>query len=211
MPALDFDSLRKAPKWLVGFSDWTALHLEAQRLGIMTLHAHNVAGLGRADAHARAEWCSALEQPELPQRFENLTVYQAGDACGRLWGGNLTVLFTCHASGQLALPRGSVLVLEDVAETSYRIDRMLTALLQARVLDHVSAILLGEFSDCSAGKYAVPTHEVLAERLCQLGVPILADLPLGHGRRNLPLLLGANARVEGAAGRLLVNSNPDPA
>jgi len=130
LPHLKLEALARAPKWLVGFSDFTALHVEAQALGIMTLHAHNVAGLGRGHSQTRALWSSAIEHPELPRCFEALSVYNAGTARGCLWGGNLTVLFTCLASGRLKPPRGAVLLLEDVAETSYRIDRMLTALLQ---------------------------------------------------------------------------------
>jgi len=67
-PDLRLDALVERPKWIVGFSDLTALHLEAVRAGVMSLHAHNVAGLGRGDAAARHAWSSALEGPQ-PHRF----------------------------------------------------------------------------------------------------------------------------------------------
>lgn len=207
-PDLDLAGLRRAPKWIVGFSDVTALHLEVQRAGIASLHAHNVAGLGRGDAHARQAWLNALERPLQPRRFEQLSVLRPGRAAGPLAGGNLTVLFCAHAAGRLTLPDDAVLVLEDVAETSYRIDRMLTALLQSGALDRVRAVVLGEFLECSAGKYRVPTPEVLLERLTLLDVPILADLPVGHGRHNLPLLLGARAELDSAQGRMAVIPTP---
>ena len=201
-PELDLEPLLRSPKWLVGFSDLTALHLELSRAGMMSLHAHNVAGLGRGDAGARAAWCRALEQPEAPIVLEGLTSLHAGTASGRLCGGNLTVLFAAQAAGRFRLPPGAILLLEDIGETSYRIDRMLTALLQSRALEGIGGIVLGEFTDCSAGKYQVPTEQVLRERLCGLGVPILADLPVGHGRRNVPLRLGAQAHLDASRGTL---------
>ena len=169
----------------------------------MTLHAHNVAGLGRGDAVARDAWVSALERPAAV-RFDGLRVLHGGEAEGPLLGGNLTVLFAAHAAGRLRLPARAILLLEDVDEPSYRIDRMLSALVQAGALEHVSGIVLGEFTDCSPGRYGVPTEHVLAERLGLLGVPVLAGLPVGHGRHNAPLVLGAPARLSARTSSLVV-------
>ena len=203
-PELDVEPLLRSPKWIVGFSDLTALHLELTRSGIMSLHAHNAAGLGRGDAGSRDAWCRALEHPEAPIVLEGLTPMHAGTASGPLCGGNLTVLFAAHAAGRFRAPRDAILLLEEVGEVSYRIDRMLTALLQSGALAGVSGIALGEFTDCSPGKYHVPTHEVLFERLSCLGVPVLAGIPVGHGRSNLPLRLGARAQLDATLGRLLI-------
>jgi len=121
--------LLRNPKWLVGFSDVTALHVEAQRLRVASLHADNVAGLGRGDARARARFLSALEKPLAVRRFDGLASWRGGAATGTLAGGNLTLLATAAVAGRLALPDGAVLALEDVTEASYRVDRMLSALL----------------------------------------------------------------------------------
>jgi muramoyltetrapeptide carboxypeptidase len=193
---LDWSAFERAPRWIVGFSDTTALHCEALRRGVVSLHAHHVSGLGRVDAPARLRWVEALEQPLAEIAWENLEVWCPGEAAGDLFGGNLTLLFTLAASGQLHVPRGAVLFLEDVTETSYRIDRMLTALHAGGHLARAGAVVLGGFTDCSAGKYDVPVAEVLRERLVPLGVPVLAGLPVGHGDRNDPLPLGRFARVQ---------------
>lgn len=197
VPQLDLAPLRRHPKWLVGFSDLTALHVEAARLGVASMHAHNVAGLGRADPVAREQWTTALEAPT---RRRTLTVQSwiPGRARGPLFGGNLTLLFTCAASGRLSPPPGAVWFLEDVTETSYRIDRMLTALLDCGALDSAAAVVLGDFTDCSAGLYRVEVEAVLRERLQRLRVPLAAGVPAGHGRHNVPLCLGAPAEVDGA-------------
>ena len=109
-PNLELGPLVDRPKWIVGFSDLTALHVEAARVGVMSLHAHNAAGLGRGDAVAREAWLNALERPS-PTTFEGLTVFHPGEAEGRLSGGNLTVLFAAHAADRLRLATGAILLL----------------------------------------------------------------------------------------------------
>ncbi|MFO7181722.1 MAG: LD-carboxypeptidase [Pseudomonadota bacterium] len=201
-----WDRLRQSPKWIVGFSDVTALHVEAQGVGVCSMHAENAAGLGRGDAAARTRWIEALERPDLVRTFSGLTVLVRGSAHGPLVGGNLTVLFTAHAAGRLRLPEGCILALEDVAEASYRIDRMLTALLVSGALDRVAGVVLGDFTDCSAGVHRVSVEAVLAERLGTLRVPVLAGLPFGHARPNVPLPLGMPARLDADTGCLTVGS-----
>jgi muramoyltetrapeptide carboxypeptidase len=132
---------------------------------------------------------------EKSQQFTDLRPLAPGRAEGRIFGGNLTVLFAEAAAGRLHIPDGSILLLEDVNETSYRIDRMLTALLDGGHLSCASGVLLGDFVDCSAGKFDVPVSDVLLGRLARLGVPISGDFPSGHGRRNRPLLLGSRASL----------------
>jgi muramoyltetrapeptide carboxypeptidase len=131
---VDLAALLESPKWLVGFSDATMLHVALARLNIASMHAHNVCGLGRADAHARSRWMAALETPHACRIVSGLQTWQSGSASGRLFGGNLTVLHTCAAAGRLRVPDGSVLVIEDVTESSYRLDRMLTTLAAAGAL-----------------------------------------------------------------------------
>jgi len=198
--AASLASLARDPKWIVGFSDLTTLHVECARLGIASLHAHNCAGLGRGDAVARAALIDALEQPLRPRAFEGLETWRSGSATGTLFGGNLTVLFTLAAAGRLFVPDGAVLFLEDVTESVYRLDRMLSALLVAGALDRVAAVALGELTDCPMGPHGVPAEQAVRERLLELGVPMVAGVPAGHGRYNAPLVLGAPARV--GAGRL---------
>jgi muramoyltetrapeptide carboxypeptidase len=197
-------ALLDAPKWFVGFSDVTAAHAEATRLGVASLHAHNVAGLGRGDARARSRWQEALEDPQSTRRYSGLTTWHGGVANGRLAGGNLTVLVACAAAGRLRLPDGCVLVVEDVSESSYRLDRMLTALLVAGALDRVAGVAVGDFFDCAPGRFEVPVEAVLAERLAELRVPTVAGLPIGHGRHNDPIVMGLPARLDATNGELVI-------
>jgi muramoyltetrapeptide carboxypeptidase len=192
---LDWSLLRSAPRWIVGFSDVTALHVEAARQGVASLHASNLSGLGRGDAALRNALVETLEHPHETRSFEGLTTLVAGEASGTLFGGNLTLLHACAAAGRLALPERCILLLEDVSERPYRIDRMLTTLIVGKHLDAVSGVVLGEFDRCTAGPDGVTTDDVLAERLALLRVPIAAGLPVGHGRHNHPLVLGTPASL----------------
>ena len=199
-----FRELERAPKWLVGFSDITLLHPEAQRVGLCSIPGENAAGLGRAHHRTRELWVETLEAPYRSRRYESLACIHPGRASGPLVGGNLTLLFTAQAAGRLYLPQGAILALEDVTEQSYRIDRMLTALLQSRALDAVAGIVLGDFTDCSPGPHRVPVETVLAERLGGLRVPVLAGVPFGHGTRNDPLVFGQPATLDANEGRLII-------
>lgn len=204
---VDFSALRRAPKWLVGFSDVTALHVEAQAVGVASLHAHHAAGLGRGDAHARSAWLAALETPLAPRSLAGRAL-RAGKVRGPLWGGNLTVLFTCAVTGRLQLPPGSILALEDVTESSYRIDRMLSALRVGGHLRNVAGVALGGFTDCPPGPHGVPVEQVLASELLSCNVPVVAGLPFGHDLPNQPLLLGVDAELDADAGCLRLGQLP---
>jgi muramoyltetrapeptide carboxypeptidase len=101
------------------------------------------------------------------------------------------------AAGRLVVPAGCVLVLEDVDERPYRIDRMLTSMRLAGHLTRPAAIVLGSFTGSVAGKDGVTVEQVLAERTRDLGVPVLARAPFGHGGENLAFVLGREAVVRG--------------
>lgn len=197
--------LIKRPKWLIGFSDPTALHLEASRVGVASLHASNVAGLGQFDATTHSEWLQAVEAPTAPRTMPG-EVWIRGHARGPLVGGNLTLLTMMAAAGRLSLPEGCILALEDVTESSYRVDRMLTVLETAGHFDRVAGFALGHFTDCSPGPFRVSVEAVLRE-LARLDRPIVAGLEFGHQRPNRPLTLGANALLDAERGRLIT---PEP-
>ncbi len=200
----DYGSLLRHPKWIVGFSDITALHVEALSVGVASLHGPNAAGLGRSDDWTRRRFVTALESPTSPAIFSGLQTLRPGRASGVLSGGNLSLLFTCQATGRLHLPANSILVLEDVTEASYRVDRMLSALLASGAFDRIGGVVLGDFTDCPEGPHRVPLRSVLLERLGTLGVPVVAGLRFGHERWNDFVPLGMDAELDADSARLTV-------
>lgn len=206
--ALSFRDFAAHPRWIVGFSDITALHVEAARVGVASIHGPHLTAVGRGDARARAGLVRALEDPLAARVYEGLGVVREGVAAGPLFGGNLALLHACAAAGRLEVPPGCVLLLEDVTEKPYRVDRMLSALAVGGHLARAGAVVLGDFTQCDPGPDRVTVDQVLREALAGLGVPVVSGVPVGHGLRNDPVVLGGMARVEarGREGRLLLGS-----
>ncbi len=196
---LDWTALATAgPKWLIGFSDVTALHQAfAARLGLATVHGPGVAGLPTVRADA-AEALRALLFERTIQRLTG-TPGGGGVAEGVLVGGNLAVLAALAGTPDSRPARDSIALLEDVGEAPYRLDRMLTQLLQAGWFDGVRGIACGDFTDC--GDPALVAR-VLRARLGPLGVPMVLDLPIGHLRANFGVPLGRPVRIDGDVGTL---------
>jgi muramoyltetrapeptide carboxypeptidase len=122
----------------------------------------------------------------------------------------------CHLCGTRFLPdlRGAILLIEEIAEPPYRIDRMLTHLRLTGVLDQVAGVVVGRLLRCDApqGRPPLPIEAtaVVAERLADLDVPVAAGAPVGHGDRNVALPLGLEAVLDAAAGTLTFSAaTPD--
>lgn len=191
--ALPWAAFAKEPKWIVGFSDVTALHVECWRAGVASVHGPNVTGLGRATPWQRSCFMAALEAPGHPREWPLVPLVR-GSARGAVVGGNLALLAAQAAAGRLLVPDGAVVAIEDVAERPYRVDRMLTSL--GPHLVRAGAIVFGSFTDCDAGPDGVTVDEVLGERARALGVPAAHGAPFGHGAQNEAFVLGRHAQVE---------------
>jgi muramoyltetrapeptide carboxypeptidase len=189
------------PKLLVGFSDVTALHALWARAGLGSIHGPMVATLGRVGGVALERFVAAIEGAA-PMRFTGLTTLATGRAAGRLIGGNLTVLAALLGTPYAPPLQDAVLLLEDVGERPYRVDRMLTTLIQAGWLSQVRAIALGAFTDPAPASDGVTVEDVLRERLSGLGVPVVAGLRVGHIDDNHPIVLGARVAIDADAGTL---------
>jgi muramoyltetrapeptide carboxypeptidase len=202
---LDWQSLAQArPKALVGFSDITSLHQAfAARLGLSTIHGPSVSSLASADEESRGHLRSMLLDPApgttlTPSPARRLV---GGRAEGVLVGGNLALLAAGIGTGGSLASAESIVVLEEVGEAPYRLDRMLTQLLRAGWFDGARGIVVGGLTDCGP---AEDLHEVLADRLVPLGLPMVVDAAFGHARRNLAFPLGVPAVLDADAGTLVL-------
>jgi muramoyltetrapeptide carboxypeptidase len=198
LDALPWDALAAAPKWIVGFSDVTALHAAALARGVRSIHGPNATGLGRAATPLeRAALIHALEAVGEPPCWRGLDVLRAGRAEGPVVGGNLALVHAMAAAGRLVVPPGAIVLLEDVTERPYRIDRMLTSLRLAGAFARASAVVFGSFSQCDPGPDGVTIRDVLAGLSRDLVIPIAANAPFGHALPNHAFVHGAPARIEG--------------
>jgi muramoyltetrapeptide carboxypeptidase len=199
LDALDLEPLRSRPKLLIGFSDITALHAAWSRQGIGSIHGPMVAAVGRGTEAQLARVIEALEGRHV-RELTGLRVLVPGRGQGPLLGGNLAVL--CSLLGTPFMPDldGAVLLLEDVGERPYRIDRMLTSLRQSGALARLAGILLGAFTNAEPGSDRMTVDDVLLDRLGDLGVPVLSGAPIGHIDDNEPVPLGALVELDSTAG-----------
>ncbi|WP_431964373.1 S66 peptidase family protein [Actinacidiphila sp. bgisy160] len=204
---LDWEALRAAgPKTLLGFSDITVLHQAfAVRLGLASLHGTMIAAHGfLKDEPTRAHLREALFEPGRTRVLGAPTARTLvpGTARGVTVGGCLALLASGLGTpdGRPGVP-GGILLLEDIGEEPYRIDRMLTQLLRAGWLDGVAGIALGSWRDC--GPYE-QVRAVLLDRLGGLGVPIVEELGFGHCETSLTVPLGVPAVLDADAGTLTV-------
>jgi muramoyltetrapeptide carboxypeptidase len=199
---LPWSDFAKSPKWIVGFSDVTALHCAAIAREVACLHACNVGGFGAqfpGAVAARASLMASLERPDAPHAWSGLRAIRPGTARGVLFGGNLALLCAMAASNALVVPEGAIVLVEDVTERPYRVDRMLTSLLDGGYLARASALVFGDFSQCDPGTDGVTIDDVIADRARALSIPVYANAPFGHGDRNEAFTIGRVAELrEGA-------------
>ncbi len=199
LPRLDAIALRHAPKLIVGFSDVTALHAFAARADVASVHGPVVTQLSKLPVEDRDALFALLESPEPPPPLTGLRALAPGRAEGRLCGGNLELLSRLVGTNFLPPLDGGVLLLEEIGERPYRLDRALTQLLLAGALHRIRAVVVGDLVQCEQAEMPAP-EAVVAERLGALGVPIVAGAPIGHGARNRAVPLGAQVTVDAAAG-----------
>ena len=192
----------RSPKPLVGFSDITALHLWLQQQGVVSLHGPVVTQLGRQSEALRQRLFALLESSAPASPLSGTDTYVRGKVEGPLIGGNLSVLSRLLATPYLPPLEGAVLLLEDVGERPYRLDRMWTHLALAGVFRNVRGIVLGSFSGCDEPDADYASAEVLRGLAEQTGLPCAAGFPIGHGELNEPVPLGVQVRLDADARRL---------
>ena len=210
LPGLDYDLIEQNPKALIGYSDITALHQAIHlKTGLVTFHGpvgaseYNDFTLDHLKDVVFKSKKSVVRTLEDQQE-----VLVAGSATGKLAGGNLSLLASLIGTPFQVSYKGCILFLEEIGESTYRVDRMLTQLSQSGVLEGVKGIALGYFTDCEAKEgeegYEVSTSlkEVFRDHFEVLGVPVVAGFPIGHEKHNATLPIGISASLDGEKGKL---------
>lgn len=201
---LDYAAIRNNPKIFAGFSDITALlSVIGEKTGLVTFHAPVITSLADAGEKTTAALASAFMSVEAIEiTIEAGAIIAPGLASGAVRGGNLAAL--CQLVGTPYQPnfRESILLLEDVNEPAYRIDRMLSQMRLAGCLEGVAGILLGRFDRCGDIQ---EIYDVIRDGFTD-SIPILAGLPVGHNGENLPLPLGLTATLDADRARLRYHS-----
>lgn len=206
------DRVPPVTKPVLGFSDITALHQAAGLTAQPTLHGimcKHIATLPE-DSEPLLALRRALAGETLSYRWENHPLNRPGDVSAPLIGGNLSVLYGLQGT-PFSLPCGEVspvLLIEDIAERHYHIDRMMRNLRLSGVLANISGLIVGQFSDCEDDpSMHASVYETIKEAVADYDYPLVFNAPVGHVEHNLPLWLHGHTSVHcGADGVLLTNS-----
>jgi muramoyltetrapeptide carboxypeptidase len=204
--SLDADAVRAARKPLVGYSDITVLlQWQLRCAGLVGFHGPMLDRGADVDAGAVATLFDQLQgREELPVVFPGCAG-GGGRAEGVLVGGSLTMLVASLGTSWEVETAGAILMLEDIGERPYRIDRMLQQLRSAGKLASVAGIGIGAFTQCEDAKYPEPSvDDVIREVLAPLAVPVVTGLPFGHVANNYAWPLGGRATMDGDRGELLL-------
>lgn len=216
LPLIDFESIARHPKALIGYSDITALLLALHaRTGLVTFHGPNGASEWNT---TNVEWLKRIvwegelgtfanprvaDEAIVPTR-DRIRTITPGTAKGRLLGGNLTVLTALLGSSYLPDFSDAILFLEDVDEAPYRIDRMFTQLRLAGILGRLRGVVWGTCTDCDPGEGfgSLTIPDVLTEYLKPLGIPAYYGAMFGHVSRQFTLPVGVEVELDASAGTL---------
>ncbi len=212
---IDYDLIKKNPKIFVGYSDITAMHLAFnQKLGLVTFHGPTANS--KFPAFSLSNFRKALFDPAPlgtltnPADGHTLRTIVPGKARGRLVAGNLSLISNLMGTPYEIETRDKILLLEDVGEEAFRLDRMLTQMKLAGKLDRIAGVVWGECYNCKPTPgvdVPLTEREVIDRILGNLGVPVLSGLAFGHTEDQLTLPQGLMATLDATAGTLTVEES----
>jgi muramoyltetrapeptide carboxypeptidase len=198
LDSLDFSVFKSNPKWIVGFSDITALLCEVDRLGFASIHGpmpHNFCQKGGEAALQQLH--TALFEGTIAVSAPSHPLNRLGEASAEIIGGNLSLL--CHLIGSptFASTVGKILFLEEIGERLYHVDRMLLQLKRAGLFQNLAGLIVGGFTDCHEASLTIgkTAFELVAEHTSGTSYPIAFDFPAGHIPNNQPLIFGVNTKL----------------
>jgi muramoyltetrapeptide carboxypeptidase len=198
LDSLDFTQFCKHPKWIVGFSDITALLCEVDRLGFASIHGpmpHNIGQKGGESALQNLR--SALFEGNYSVKANPQALNRFGETSAEIIGGNLSLL--CHLLGSpsFTTTQGKILFLEEIGERLYHVDRMLLQLKRAGLFQNLAGLIVGGFTDCQEASLTIgkTAFELVAEHTEGTTYPIAFDFPAGHIPNNQPIIFGVNTKM----------------
>lgn len=189
LPMLDYDIIRANPKIFVGYSDITGfLNSIARRSGLITFHGPMLSTYGKQTIQYNLDVFQQVLSGNNEIKIESTPACMArclkpGTASGPLWGGNLTLVIEKLATPDQLGTAGSILLLEDIDEKLYALERMMLHLKLSGSLDGIKGLVIGEMLEIGDGKtpFGKTTDEIVLDVCGDLDIPIISNFPCGHG------------------------------
>src|SRR6056297_423984 len=199
LPYLDFSRFINNPKWIIGYSDITALHAQIHQLGIKSIHGImplNFPADGRKN-EATESLRKLLFGYKTNCFFKSHPFNKTGETHGKIIGGNLSVIYSITGTKYDIETDHKILFLEDLDEYLYHIDRMMMNLKLSGKLDKCRAILVGGMTDMNdnSTSFGKTANEIIEDVTNDLKIPVFYNCPVGHLKTNLPLVLGEGIKL----------------
>jgi len=213
MDKINWDKFAKQPKWLIGFSDITAFHCHVHAMyGIPTIHADMGNGFNGSEDEAAKSLKNMLMGRRQEYSTDGFNLNRAGTATGKLVGGNLSLLVAMQGSKSALKTDDKILLVEDVSEYKYTIDRMMTNLKRSGMLDNLAGIVFGGFTATKAAEDAYPMsmEEIIFEKVKEYAYPVCFHFPAGHQRENMALKLGTYYKLEVSKEKCILGEVAEP-
>lgn len=195
---ISFDKFRENPKWVIGYSDITALHAAIQAQGFASVHASMSKHLSERGTDETSIFLkNILFGNTEKQQFPVHPLNRYGKVKGILRGGNLSVLSGLRGTPFDIVPENSILIIEDIGEKSYHIERMMYNLKLGGILNKISGLIIGQFTDYEEDpSMPCQLYESIFELVKEYDYPVCFNFPLGHIENNYPVILGAKNNFE---------------
>ncbi len=197
---INYDNLLKNPKWVIGYSDITAIHNDIHNLGVESLHGvmcKSLEDISVDDDSINKLKDILFEEGELEYIIKGHEYNIIGEASGKLVGGNLTLLQSLLQSKSSIDTTNKIIFIEEVGEYLYHIDRMLHSLKRADYFSKCSGLIIGDFTDIKKNqtKFGKNLYEIINEIVEEYNFPVMYGFTAGHGEKNLPLIFGRNVQI----------------
>lgn len=206
---LNYNKFRENPKWIIGYSDITALHNQLHNEGFESLHALMCVSLTKDLSeieNAISTFKAALFGEPTNYTLENSNYNRVGEANGQLIGGNLTILHTMLGSKESINTSGKILFIEEIGEYKYHIDRMLQSMKRAGYFNDLAGLVVGDMSKMRKNTtlWGTSVEQLILDALAEYNFPIVFNMPAGHEKDNRALVLGRsiNLKVEKTKSRI---------
>lgn len=189
------EEIRRNAKWLIGFSDISALHAAWVRAGVASLHASMAKHLTEeGDDHVVTRYFRDILAGQRPCYYVASHPFNKdGSVSARIVGGNMAVLCGLLRTPYDIFSEGTILFIEDVGERTYKVERMLYNLELAGVLPHLAGLIVGRFTEYDEDPGMRATmYEMIASRVSRYGYPVCFDFPVGHVTDNYPIIEGVD-------------------
>lgn len=207
---LDFTNFEKNPKWIIGYSDVTVFHSHIhQQFQVETLHATMPLNFptNLTENKSLASLKNALFGEMCQYKFDNCQILQKGLANAPLVGGNLAILVSLMGTPGELNTNGKILLLEDVGENLFRIDRMISQLKRAGKFKNLKALMIGGFTNMEDNDipFGQTAEEIIFESVKEYGFPVVSSFPVGHQEDNYAMFLGREIELLTLNHQLTIN------